>query len=1742
MNRQKLKLHYFLYEFLNFLETYQPNFSYNVAILFMLIHHLQILSFLVKADNHDYWEPKIAFFMNIPYYCNFSHIIELLNSEIITEIVFFLVEIALFCSFFGFFMLLILKRLVNITNILKSRRTLMFYQIFAVFLNIFNWVLLIPILDFYSTIYQCPSKTGFCTSFYAKVLSLAAIIFTILISLLIFWANRTHSFLEKGFFRMNFTFSETIVLILRYFLICLFYILLENAKVLIYLLIIIIFLISVFNFLANYAISDQIISPFFFQFLMNGLLIAFLYFLMDFTTILSQRNLFYTLFLALLYFCKASIKAFEKSRKAFLNADFGKLKTLSISLSVFYTFFQQKQLSSEADFYFYGLLRTHVFICNDSHCPLKKEEFLAFEKLPILSQNRLINDFISHVFIKTIRNKNTRNSHEFELLLLKYGSFITYHNMNPVHAFLDLEKAFSLNKTPSFYFKSIVRSLEKSLKDYIREYDKSSKEKSLTESKELDVLTFALMHKVKKKLNKDFQVLLKEKLIFWELFKNGFASYDELFKSIDKLNTKVLAMSDFLKKTLKQSHNSLTYKMFPLKYLSILTCVFMNHLNEGVKLEDEIEKLKKREASFHKEILNSTSFFEDNVLFLQVSFLNPEGFILETSKTQKLAEFFGYSREESKSIRSIKEFMPKIFKTFHRDFVLNYINKPRTSKSQEKAKIETFAQDKSGVVFAVKIYLGHCFDYANDFVFQSAIIRPKADQQMLLFDKNGDIQGMSKGFFNCLEEEFNHFAIKDLYLLNVYCLIPNLQDIMEKNKGFQDETVIKIRNKLGFLYIPGNLGEIVEILKLKLKDEDERSQRSYVSSRSQKTDRSGKKEKEKEYHAPEGNSGTKNSKFMTKLFQTTTQFSQDYRNVLQKKYAENTLQNYEVMKEFMDYKEARRYKINFDLLFGFHDIAEGQNIKYSTLIIQKISQKDEKKETAAQNASYIEMKSQSLIDTPDKDPTLLIDSEIKSGFINMPPVNVPEFREPPSPGSEAINPENNRLFTTEAAENNTKPVILEVNLSVPKGLIPNVKSNIFNNMLGVGNNNNNNMPSLNEVGSSNEEKQRKDEDSLAESSVSEKKNADMEKVIGRTSNEKIYEIQDISSQSSSLSSLKKTFAIFNMMGLIQRQTPHSLYAVFLSRISEIIFILIYCVYVIILSKQYIYSYYMPLEEGLVNFSDMYNAFALSTSLLFQNELSRNNYSAIDENSIDFSLFVLNMEESYNTMQDKLQIEEKKMTEHQYQGFFKTTDINVTDIILPVFRQMGFKVFCDKITELSHESRNLDPNILDEMESEYFITNFLPYNDKIEDLTTLIWNEFYSTNSLIFDSIQLVLILFIVILFLLKFFEFYQLEVFYQLLVKIVNIFLRTNQSEALNEIFVSNETIKQISDESDRFLSLNYGELLLNRKTIKALEEDLNTNQRKVLENKNKKKKGHLTNVKRNNMKPLSRIPRLMFSLFSYILIFCFLFFNYFYFSIVNDQIVQLINISLIFQNLYTLPSGIIAEKILLIREKVITNEFSTEINRNQRILDLYAKLSFNVNDLENVNGEIPTYTVFASEQINKAEFSNILTGNICDVLSNAGQITDAENTLCESIYDGAFKKGLLSVDDNFLNTIKINSAILDPNNIEFTDEIMQFLKAESVAIDVLAIIFVNQAMVLFYQDLQGYYQNGMLTQQGNLQIMLIVTTIFMGGGFLVIIIWYLYFCRRLYRNITLTLSMIPYERLINDEQTVFLIKKFGKD
>ncbi len=376
--------------------------------------------------------------------------------------------------------------------------------------------------------------------------------------------------------------------------------------------------------------------------------------------------------------------------------------------------------------------------------------------------------------------------------------------------------------------------------------------------------------------------------------------------------------------------------------------------------------------------------------------------------------------------------------------------------------------------------------------------------------------------------------------------------------------------------------------------------------------------------------------------------------------------------------------------------------------------------------------------------------------------------------------------------------------------------------------------------------------------------------------------------------------------------------------------------------------------------------------------------------------------------------------------------------------------------------------------------------------------------------------------------------FYQEMMKILNVLLRMNKNEAITEILITNRAISLLSDDFDQFLHVNFAEELINRKTVKIIDENIDKNPKNLINGNFNK------NHRRNYMKPISRIPRLFLGFFTYIMIFSFLFFTYFYWNMVNDEINTLIDTTNFFQNLYTLPGSIILCKNLIFRDKLIKNQFSTQINTEEKVSNLYELLLNLTKEIKKTNILIPKYALPAENLIKNQNFSTIIQGNICEVILYEGFIDESEKKLCEKIYNGVFTKGLLAISNEFANIDNYYSAILSENS-DFS-QILSLILEDSIAIDVMAIIFIDNAMEIFYRNIEIYHKNAMFIEQNNLQIMLIITTVFIGGGLVVGMWFYAIFLKKMYRNVSMTLSLIPYERLMNDEQTVFLIKKFWKN
>jgi len=1649
-----------------------------------------------------------------------------------------------------------------------------FLRLIVIFITLFYWALMIPILELYSNVLDCSAFDPFfipsqCNDPITKIISIPALIITAFSAFLYLWANRSYNFLQPNFLRIKFHTIELIITSLNIILIVFFSSIEASIPILIDLLIIIIGLLWLYNVVYGSEFSNQTVHTIFLAFLIGFLITSIAFLLKDSTPILNQTNFFYTLMMGLAFSIKMSMKILEKTNTHRFDSSFQDFSYLAVSLDNFYSLFEEKHLHEKSAFFFNGLFRNHFLTCKTTNCLITQQRFSNFFINNTLEQSRTISSFVAEVLIRTLKNKDIMKSVDFERLLLRYGSFVTHKSMNAIKAIYELEHVLNLNKSPSLYFTCVSKSLHKNLQSRILEYERIAKSNDTeTEKKEIDVATFSYNNKTKGKFQRSFINLLKIRQDFFEKLRDGYPGYDELMNSACLLNEKIYEMMTFLDFKIKSSKQNLLQLMLPLKFRSILSCMVLNHLNEGFKAEEELEKLRKREISLNKNILNSLSFFDENVLFIQASFLGSDGIILDSSKTEKLAKFFNYTLEESKSIKKISQFMPKLIKGFHQKLVDWYINKPRHANSIEKLNFETYAAMKNGALFPIKIYVGPCFEYKDDFVFQTALIKSKTEFQGFIFDKNGDFQGFSQQFMNSLGLELSHESNEDLCLLNAFVLMPNLKEILEKNQAFHDISLTRLRNITSIFYLPNNMVEIMEILKTKAKEEEtmkshKSSQRSIKSSNSAKSVKSNNPQKKT---ITNQSSSKNNSKFISKFFKTTN-LSNDHRSLIQKRYLENTLTNYEIFNQLMDRHNSRKIKLNFDLFFHHHQISSTDSIQFASFIVQKMAfiiHNDNPLSHSNRDLTMDELNS-------GGDPTIIQASEIHTGFINMPPPNVFEFRDSPKPSIEKMYEnaifmtEGNRLFTTEGDQNNENLLEKKLKDDLIIGNASRKRENeekkIENEGLIVKTNNNDAekfmkapMISLNENEiSSNQEKNKDEENSIEsgfKSSDSKEKrlelNKDEEKGKAKTSNEKILDINDISSQNTSMSSLKKTFTIFNMMKLIQKHIPNVLYIIFFTRLIEVLVIIIYCIILMVLSREYIYSYYEPLEIAVVNFANIYNGLSLISSIMIEVEMIRNNYTTLSENSTYFELFRTHLNEEFIQFKSIVESEREKPNLHGYQNFYKSSYVNITDLIQPKFEIVPNLQFFDTLTEMTDEIKDLDNDRLDTMECDYLINNFLVYQDEFDTLTAMIWHEFDTTNTMIVSSVEDSLIIFVLFIFVMKFVDFYKLDQYYKQLTQIFNILLRTNQNESITEIITTNQMIITLSDQFDKFLHMNFAEELFNRKTVKMVDNDINLN---MSRNKNLEKEAKLQlkkakkakSTRRSSMNPINRFPRIMYSFFSYSLIFFFLFFNYYYWKIVDLQISSLIDITNFFQNLYTLPSQMVINKNFLYRNKLITNEFSTQIDQNQQSDLIYSLLMSYEGEIQSSDETMPQYVIPAVEDINMEFFTMIVEGDICEALFMQDLINEAEENICRSIYNGAFTKGMLAVSNEFANIPNYYMESLLPNNSDL-NQIKGFVTNDSVVIDIAAIVFINVAMNNLYDILQVYYKNGMLQQQNNLQLLLILTTVFIGGGFLMVILGYSRYLKRKYRNVSLVLSLIPYDRLMNDEQTVFLIKKYLKN
>ena len=244
----------------------------------------------------------------------------------------------------------------------------------------------------------------------------------------------------------------------------------------------------------------------------------------------------------------------------------------------------------------------------------------------------------------------------------------------------------------------------------------------------------------------------------------------------------------------------------------------------------------------------------------------------------------------------------------------------------------------------------------------------------------------------------------------------------------------------------------------------------------------------------------------------------------------------------------------------------------------------------------------------------------------------------------------------------------------------------------------------------------------------------------------------------------------------------------------------------------------------------------------------------------------------------------------------------------------------------------------------------------------------------------------------------------------------------------------------------------------------------------------------------------------------------------------------------------------MAIRERVIRNMDYEAIkepyqNHNTRETYFYASLIKRLYIIGNTTSfYLPRYTIEAQSNIQTNDFDQLVLHDICLLLLKKGILPEEALVFCQNSFHGSFKKGILSLVNDYIQTIKNFDSFIKVYGVNDTVHINQQIEAIKQLINtqdyedfMFSYYFYHNTLLIYYNAINDYYKGLMDGQMTQLYLFLILSSICCALIYLGLSFYLRNRLRRYYLHVALTLSLIPYDRLINDEQMKFLINNFLK-
>ena len=588
---------------------------------------------------------------------------------------------------------------------------------------------------------------------------------------------------------------------------------------------------------------------------------------------------------------------------------------------------------------------------------------------------------------------------------------------------------------------------------------------------------------------------------------------------------------------------------------------------------------------------------------------------------------------------------------------------------------------------------------------------------------------------------------------------------------------------------------------------------------------------------------------------------------------------------------------------------------------------------------------------------------------------------------------------------------------------------------------------------------------------------------------------------------------------------------------------------------YFQSSFYPIQDTVIRICEEYAAFTSSMGVMVELEYQYLNFTHPDGNYNYNEIYKSIISSSYTKAKSLLKLERTMPIIRDYQSAYMYSPSILLDIDSNP-KKIKSVNFIDLLDSNLIYLQEIIPQILNFRQINYdlliflqrtYVYYLLPGGNSWNQVKLSWMSECLSMN----DNLKQSMIIFLVFALGINFFTGIQVIFLYNFVNRLSLIFLRCKQQEALREIPYIEKSLENYKSVEE-FCDINFAEQLMNRKEQVLDEKNTsykkNTNLRspniKNLKKVKRKYKSHSHML----IKPISKTKGYCFVILIFLISFFYFFLSYYSWSQFSLKIQEVINLDTSFSSAYVFTVSVMACNNLYLREFIIKNPSYEYLNEtyqkpNTRKAFFLGAVNKRIATITSIfNSELPMGIIQAKGTIEDQNFIDLLDRNICQVLLNLNKIQESELNVCNNIWDGAFQKGILIAASQYLKQINEIAFLRNSSYPNITQNIFSYVQDTKHQEFLLGEYIFSETLLLFYAYINEFYNPIIEQQRFNIQVGILVSMILLGAFIIFLAGGAVIYMRVYYKYLALSLYVIPFEKITEEEGTIQIIEKFTKN